>query len=82
MTEQDTKLLCAILAAHEAMARYEGAARITQHNVETVDGRLRERDPSGYLSEILRVGRQSSLLAELAKEAHDALVSAMEVAHG
>ena len=80
MNQRETALTAAIMAAHRKMSDYEGASRITQSNADTVAKCLRDTDPSGYLSEILRVGRQALLLADLAKDAHDALVSALDLA--
>lgn len=82
MNERDSKLLSAILAAHQAMSNYEHAARVTQNNAAAVDMLMREHDPSGYLSEILRVGRQAAVLTEFAKAAHDALVAVLEASNG
>jgi hypothetical protein len=82
MNERDSKLLSAMLAAHQAMSSYEHAVRVTQSNIEAVDMLLRARDPAGYISEILRVSRQATVLTECAKEAHDALVTALGASNG
>lgn len=82
MNDREKKLLSAILAAHEKMANLEGSARISQNNFETVQRLVHECDASGYLSEVLRLGRQAGLVSELAKEAHDALAHALDVARG
>lgn len=77
---QEQQILGAVMAAHLKMTDFEAAARIASRNAEEVARLLRDNDTNGYLSEILRAGRQASVVTELAREAHDALVEILNLA--
>ncbi|MHC2294929.1 hypothetical protein [Bradyrhizobium barranii] len=76
---QEQQVLAAVMAAHLKMTDFEAAARIASRNAEEVARLLRANDSNGYLSEILRAGRQASVVTELAREAHDALVDVLNL---
>ena len=79
MTPAEQNIVQAVLAAHLKMSDFEAAARIASSNTQEVARLLRVKDPNGYLSEILRAGRQASLVTELAREAHDAVVDVLNL---
>jgi hypothetical protein len=75
----EQQILVAVMTAHRKMADFEAASRIAQNNTQEVARLLREGDPNGYLSEILRAGRQATVVTELARETHDALVEVLNL---
>ena len=80
MTPKEAEIVKAVMAAHRKIAHFEAAAQIASRNAEEVARLLRENDPSGYPSEILRAGRQAEVVTELAREAHDGLVEVLNLA--
>ena len=80
LNAQEQRVLAAVMAAHRKITHFEAAAQIASRNAEEVARLLRDGDASGYLSEILRAGRQAEVVTELAREAHDGLVGVLNLA--